>query len=177
MWIISFWKVKLWHYDLIKSFISNFVMIFSLSRHGRKHWLVDSTTAVQSLLIISYANFLTVFWQFSDDSKYPSFLSQGYDNCPNLLFVKRCLSRSNCYCCNWVLHVVLPLKSYHLYSQIRSVYERSIEVSLFFLFFFLGCFCLKKLKSADIYEKYLFLVFFGATDGNFTEKYSVTPSW
>ena len=26
-------------------------------------------------------------------------------------------------------------------------------------------------------EKYPFLVFFGATDGNFTEKYSVTPSW
>ena len=67
-------------------------------------------------------------------------------------------------------------ESYDLYSQILSVYERSIEVSLFFLFFFLGCFCLKMLKSADIYEKYLFLVFFGATDGNFTEKYSVTPS-
>ena len=32
-------------------------------------------------------------------------------------------------------------------------------------------------KSADIYEKYPFLVFFEATDGNFTEKYSVTPSW
>ena len=32
-------------------------------------------------------------------------------------------------------------------------------------------------KSSDIYEKYPFLVFFGATDGNFTEKYSVTPSW
>ena len=31
-------------------------------------------------------------------------------------------------------------------------------------------------KSADIYEKFPFLVFFEATDGNFTEKYSVTPS-
>ena len=28
----------------------------------------------------------------------------------------------------------------------------------------------------DIYEKYPFPVFFGATDGNFMEKYSVTPS-
>ena len=38
------------------------------------------------------------------------------------------------------LHVVLPLTSYDLFSQILSVYERSIEVFLFFLFsfFFLG---------------------------------------
>ena len=31
-------------------------------------------------------------------------------------------------------------------------------------------------KSADIYEKYQFLVFFGAIDRNFREKYGVTPS-
>ena len=38
------------------------------------------------------------------------------------------------------LHVVLPLTSYDLFSQILSVYERSIEVFLFFLFsfFFFG---------------------------------------
>ena len=36
---------------------------------------------------------------------------------------------------------------------------------LFFFFFWL-----------DIYEKYPFAVFFGATDGNFTEKYSVMLS-
>ena len=35
-----------------------------------------------------------------------------------------------------------------------------------------GCFYFRKRKSADIYEKYLFLVFLGATD-----RYSVTPSW
>ena len=35
------------------------------------------------------------------------------------------------------LHVLLPLTSYDLYSQILSVYERSIEV---FLFFFLVVF-------------------------------------
>ena len=34
------------------------------------------------------------------------------------------------------LHVVLPLTSYDLFSQILSVYERSIEVFLFFLFSF-----------------------------------------
>ena len=37
------------------------------------------------------------------------------------------------------LHVVLPLTSYDLFSQILSVYERSIEVFLFFFcLFFLG---------------------------------------
>ena len=48
--------------------------------------------------------------------------------------------------------------------------------SYFFFFCFCCCFYFRKRKSADIYEKYLFLVFFGATDGNFKEKYSVTPS-
>ena len=61
-----------------------------------------------------------------------------------------------------------------LYSKILSVYERSIKVFLFFLVFF-GFFYFRKRKSADIYEKYPFPVF-GATDGNFMEKYSVTPS-
>ena len=46
-----------------------------------------------------------------------------------------------------------------------------------FLFFLFWLFLLQNArKSSDIYEKYQFLVFFGATDGNFTEKYSVTPS-
>ena len=67
----------------------------------------------------------------------------------------------------------LPLTSYDLYSQILSVYERSIKVLLFFFIVLLE----NARKSADIYEKYPFLVFFEATDGNFTEKYSVTPSW
>ena len=35
------------------------------------------------------------------------------------------------------LHVLLPLTSYDLYSQILSVYERSIKVSSFFFFFWL----------------------------------------
>ena len=46
------------------------------------------------------------------------------------------------------LHVLLPLTSYDLYSQILSVYERSIKVFLFFFFF--GCFYFRKRKSADI---------------------------
>ena len=56
------------------------------------------------------------------------------------------------------LHVVLPLTSYDLFSQILSVYERSIEVFLFFLFFFFGgggglfCFYFRKRKSAKIYD-------------------------
>ena len=57
------------------------------------------------------------------------------------------------------LHVVLPLTSYDLFSQILSVYERSIEVFLFFLFSFFfwggeGLFCsyFRKRKSAKIYD-------------------------
>ena len=64
----------------------------------------------------------------------------------------------------------------YIYSQILSVYERSIEVFLFFFFLFFFGFSFRKRKSADTNEKYPFLVF-GATDGNFTEKYNVTPSW
>ena len=68
--------------------------------------------------------------------------------------------------CGLLPDKVLPLTSCDFCSQILSVYERSIE----------GCFYFRKRNSADIYEKYPFLVFFGATDGNFMEKYSVTPS-
>ena len=75
---------------------------------------------------------------------------------------------------NYTIQLQLPLTSYDLYSQILSVYERSIVV---FLFFFFGCFYFRKRKPADMYKKCPFLVFFGAADGNFKEKYSVTPSW
>ena len=52
-------------------------------------------------------------------------------------------------------------------------FQCSIKVFPFLFWFFY----FRKRKSADIYEKYPFPVFFGATDGNFMEKYSVTPSW
>ena len=68
-----------------------------------------------------------------------------------LLFIGTIRERTNCYCGDWVLHELLPLKRYDLYSQILSVYELSIEVSSFFIF--LGCFYFRKRKSADIYEK------------------------
>ena len=45
-----------------------------------------------------------------------------------------------------------------------------------FLYFF-GCFYLECAEICWYIEKCPFLVFFGATDGNFMEKYSVTPSW
>ena len=70
--------------------------------------------------------------------------------------------------------------SYDLYSQIFSVYQRSFEVFFFFfLSFFFGLFCFyfRKRKSAKIYEKYPFLVLFGATDRNFTEKYSIVITY
>ena len=82
-------------------------------------------------------------------------------------------SRTNCYCGDWVLHVVLPLTSCDFCSQILSIYEHSIKVfsSIFWLVL------LRMRGNLLIYQKCPFLVFFGATDGNFMEKYSVTPSW
>ena len=99
----------------------------------------------KSLLIISYANFLTV--------------SDSFQMIRNILVPvtrKRFLPESAL--CKETpisfklllqlgLHVVLPLTSYDLFSQILSVYERSIEGFLFFLFLFFvlegggeGCF-------------------------------------
>ena len=56
------------------------------------------------------------------------------------------------------------------YSQCLRAFNRSFPLFLFF-----GC-LLQKAEICHIYEKYPFLVFFGATNGNFTEKYSITPS-
>ena len=52
-------------------------------------------------------------------------------------------------------------------SQCLRAFNRGFP--LFFRLFFTS-------ECAEIYEKYQFLVFFGATDRNFSEKYSVTPS-
>ena len=72
-----------------------------------------------------------------------------------------------------VLHVVLPLTSCNFCFRILSVYECSIEG---FSFFF-GCFYLECAEICWYAEKCPFLVFFGTNNGNFIEKYSVTPSW
>ena len=48
---------------------------------------------------------------------------------------------------------------------------------LFLFFFFFGCFYLECAEICWYIQKCPFLVFFGAIDGNFIEKYSVTPSW
>ena len=49
-------------------------------------------------------------------------------------------SRTNRYCGDWVLHVVLPLTSCDFCSQILCVYERSIGVFFFFEgFFYIEC--------------------------------------
>ena len=82
-------------------------------------------------------------------------------------------SRTNCYCGDWVLHVVLPLTSWDFCSQILSIYERSIKVSLFLF----GWFYLECSENCWYIEKCPFLVFFGATDRKFMEKYSVRLSW
>ena len=94
-----------------------------------------------------------------------------------LPFVRRCLCRSNCYRCNWVFTCSTAADKVTIYTLKFSVFTsvQSRFSSLFFFFF--GCFYFRKRKSADIYEKYPFPFFFGATDRNFMEKYSVTPSW
>ena len=133
-----------WNYDIMISLNLLFrtLLWFFLYQdmEGNIDWL-DSTAAVispSSHIVCKFSNsFLTVFRWFG----ISLFLSQGKDDCPNLFFVRRCLCRSNCYSSNWVLHVVLPLTSYDLYSQILSVYERSIKV---FLFFFFWLFLLQK---------------------------------
>ena len=131
----------------------------------------------KSLLVISYANFLTVFLQFSDDSKYLS-------SCHKEEITARiCSLKGDAHVvqiaiATGFLHVVLPL-TVTIYTLRFSVFTSvHLKFSSFFSFFFFGLFCFyfRKRKSAKIYEKYPFLVFFGATDRNFMKKYSVTPS-
>ena len=103
---------KRWNYDIMISsnlLFRTLLWFFLYQDMEGNNWLTPlHCGGDKSLLIISYANFLTVFRWF----EISQFLSQGSDNCPNLLFVRKCLCRSNCYFCNWVLHVVLPLTSY-----------------------------------------------------------------
>ena len=119
-------------------------MIFSLSRHRRKHLLTRlHCGGDKPLLIISNANFLTV--------------SDSFQIIRNILVpvTRKWLLPESALCketpmlfkllLQLGLHVVLPLTRYDLFSQILSVYERSIEVFLFFLFLFFfwggeGCF-------------------------------------
>ena len=44
-------------------------------------------------------------------------------------------SRTNCKCGDWVLHIVLPLTNCDFFSQILSVYERSIALFFFWVVF------------------------------------------
>ena len=50
-----------------------------------------------------------------------------------------------------------------------------LSVQLRFSFFFLGWFYLECAEICLYFQKCPFLVFFGVIDGNFMEKYSVTP--
>ena len=162
--------MELWHNDFIKYFISKFVMTFSLSRHGRKHWLTRlHCGGDKSLLIISYANFLTVFWQFSDDSKYLS-------SCHKEMITARIFSLwGDAY----VVQIAIVATGFYMWYCHWQVTIYTLRFSVFtsvqskFSSFFLLLFYFRKRKPADIYGKYPFLVFFGATDGNFRN----TASW
>ena len=160
--------MELWHYDFIKSFISNFVMIFSLSRHGRKHWLTRlQCDGDKSLLIISYANFITVFWQFSDDSKYLS----SYHK--EMITARICSLWGDAY----VVQIAIVATGFTCRTaanKLRFILSDSQCLRVFNWSFPLflrgeGCSYFRKRKSADIYVKYPFLIFFRATDGNHGE--------
>ena len=93
----------------------------------------------KSLLIISYANFLTVFRQFSDDSKYLS-------SCHKEVITARiCSLKGDAHVvqiaiATGFLHVVLPL-TVTIYTLRFSVFTSvHLKFSSFFFFFFLGCF-------------------------------------
>ena len=139
--------------------------------YGRKYRLTRlHCGGDKSLLVISYANFLTVFRQFSDDSEYLS-------SCHKEVITARICSLKGdahvvqMWYCRWQLRFILS--DSQCLAFIRSF-------PLFFLsFFFFGLFSFyfRKRKSAKIYEKYPFLVFFGATDRNFTEKYSIVITY
>ena len=64
-------------------------------------------------------------------------------------------------------------------SQCLRAFNRGFPLFFVLFCFVFVLFWLFLLQKAEIcwhIRKYQFLVFFGATDGNFTEKYSVTPS-
>ena len=106
----------------------------------------------KSLLIISYANFLTVFRQFSDDSKYLS-------SCHKEVITARiCSLKGDAHVvqiaiATGFLHVVLPL-TVTIYTLRFSVFT---SVHLKFPSFFGGglfCFYFRKRKSAKILKMF-----------------------
>ena len=106
----------------------------------------------KSLLIISYANFLTVFRQFSDDSKYLS-------SCHKEVITARiCSLKGDAHVvqiaiATGFLHVVLPL-TVTIYTLRFSVFT---SVHLKFPSFFWGglfCFYFRKRKSAKILKMF-----------------------
>ena len=66
--------------------------------------------------------------------------------------------------CRW--QIAISALRFSVFTSIQLRFS-----SLFWLFL------LRMGGKLLIYQKCPFLVFFGATDGNFMEKYSVTPSW
>ena len=109
----------------------------------------------KSLLIISYANFLTVFRQFSDDSKYLS-------SCHKEVITARiCSLKGDAHVvqiaiATGFLHVVLPL-TVTIYTLRFSVFTSvHLKFSSFFSFFLLGLFCFyfRKRKSAKILKMF-----------------------
>ena len=145
--------------------------------YGRKYRLTRLHCGDdKSLLVISYANFLTVFLQFSDDSKYLSSchkeeITARICSVKGDAHVVQIAIATGFYMwyCRWQLRFILS-DFQCLLAFIRSFFFFFLS---FFFFIWVVLFLLQKAESAKIYEKYPFLVLFGATDRNFTEKYSI----
>ena len=109
----------------------------------------------KSLLIISYANFLTVFRQFLDDSKYLS-------SCHKEVITARiCSLKGDAHVvqiaiATGFLHVVLPL-TVTIYTLRFSVFT-SVHLK-FSSFFFLGCFVFTSESENLLKFKKIFLNF------------------
>ena len=83
-------------------------------------------------------------------------------------------SRTNCY--YWRLGFTCSTAADKLQFLLSGSHCLRAFNRGFFHFFF-GCFYLECAEISWYTEKCPFLVFFGTDDGNFIEKYSVTPSW
>ena len=108
-----------------------------------------------------------------DEIPVPFAVLQRYWVVQNLHFVMIFrASRTNCYCGDWVLHVILPLTSCDFCSQILSVYERWTEV---FFFFFFWLFLIRMRGNLLIYRKMSIFRFLWGDRWKLHA--NITPSW
>ena len=153
---------------LLNPFFGTLLRFFFLSRHGWKHWLTRVTATVISLLIISYINFLTLFRLFSVPVTRKWQMPES-THCKEMPLSFKLLLLQLGFKCSAAAD---KLRFILLGSQCLRTLNQAFP-----FFFFLIVFTSECAEICRYIEKCPFLVLFGATDGNFMEKCSVTPSW